>query len=552
LLALALVACGGAGEPRTTTTELPLTGSGSVSDSSIACGAGTDVTLSISGTNIVDANPSDIMFIVDGSGSIGPSAFQQARNFMADVVNQLPVDADHRIGIVTFANSAVLNQTFSGDKATVLAKIATLPYPSGLTCTECGLNVATAEFAARSPASAHRIGIVLTDGVATSPANLPAALAAAAAQNIELFAIGVGPSISMAQLNQIASDPDATHVFTVASYANLHTILQALVAAVTRPEATNATLVLNISSDFVASAPVASGGTFAQASNVLTWQVDSILDHTYALSFHVEHASSTSWGTLPIIASYAYTDDEGNDLALPELTVDVVTCDRDGDGEPDTTDNCPDHANPDQADQDGDGIGDACDDDIDGDGVPNADDNCVTTPNSDQADQDGDGIGDACDDDVDGDGVPNTDDNCVTTPNPSQSDLDDDGIGDACDSDIDGDGVPNGDDNCPLVANPGQDDADGDGVGDACDTDDDNDGVDDGADQCPGTPAGTIVDANGCSIDQHCPCNSNWQNHGKYVSCVAKAADAFVLAGLITAAQKNAIVSAAAQSSCGK
>ena len=38
-----------------------------------------------------------------------------------------------------------------------------------------------------------------------------------------------------------------------------------------------------------------------------------------------------------------------------------VVSDRDGDGVPDESDNCPDTANPDQADADGDGIGDACD-----------------------------------------------------------------------------------------------------------------------------------------------------------------------------------------------
>ena len=201
------------------------------------------------------------------------------------------------------------------------------------------------------------------------------------------------------------------------------------------------------------------------------------------------------------------------------------------------------------------------DPDWDGDGILNEDDNCPWVYNPDQADLDRDGVGDACDPDIDGDGWLNEDDckpydplihpgavelcdgqdnNCsgitdegyeyiayngavlqlgdpcgtgiceggevvcaadklsaicstgyLAEPKPICNgldvtcngitdegfpDTDGDGVADCVDPDISGDGIPNEIDNCPYHYNPDQADLDGDGVGDACDPDIDGDG----------------------------------------------------------------------------
>ncbi len=123
-------------------------------------------------------------------------------------------------------------------------------------------------------------------------------------------------------------------------------------------------------------------------------------------------------------------------------------------------------------------VGQACPPDADGDGVDQGIDNCPATGNPDQADRDGDGTGDWCDD-GDGDGNLDTIDTCPNLHDWSVGDTDGDGLGDACDADRDGDGVPNTSDNVPDVYNPTQADSDGDGVPDAIDNDADGDGIND-------------------------------------------------------------------------
>ena len=161
--------------------------------------------------------------------------------------------------------------------------------------------------------------------------------------------------------------------------------------------------------------------------------------------------------------------------------------------------------------------------------------------------------------DDDNDAVDDSVDNCPLSFNPDQSNTDGVGAGDACNDafDVDDDDWENDYDNCPDVANRNQSDFDYDNIGDACDTDVDGDSAANAADACELTPVGELVGSIGCSIEQLCPCDGPrqstepWKNHGKYVSCMTKAAQSFAADGVISDNGKSDLVNAAAQSICG-
>jgi hypothetical protein len=134
---------------------------------------------------------------------------------------------------------------------------------------------------------------------------------------------------------------------------------------------------------------------FVRAADTWTQQQAKLLasDGAFGDYFGGSVAVSGDTAVIGAIGNHEYGSDSGAAYVFGS----AAPPDTDGDGIPDTTDNCLTIPNADQQDTDGDGIGDACDLDNDNDGVPDATDNCPTMPNADQKDTDGDGIGDACD-----------------------------------------------------------------------------------------------------------------------------------------------------------
>ncbi|XP_078573554.1 uncharacterized protein LOC144860264 [Branchiostoma floridae x Branchiostoma japonicum] len=176
----------------------------------------------------------DMVFVLDGSGSVGADNFETVKDFVVSVVDGFEIGQSRtRIGVVQYSDEVrnEFNLTEYGNKADVQSAISNITYLQGRTYTGAALRYMTdvsfsEEAGARPPYQAiPKVGIVVTDGEATDNVQGPASSAHEAGINV--FAIGIG-GYDVRELRQIATDPDATHVFAVDNFAATDYIKDAL------------------------------------------------------------------------------------------------------------------------------------------------------------------------------------------------------------------------------------------------------------------------------------------------------------------------------------
>ncbi|XP_068425396.1 collagen alpha-1(XIV) chain isoform X1 [Clinocottus analis] len=173
----------------------------------------------------------DIVILVDGSWSIGRLNFRLVRMFLENLVDAFDVGIDKtRIGLAQYSGDPRIEwhlNAFS-TKDAVIDAVKNLPYKGGNTLTGLALTYILEH--CFKPESGSRvgipkIGILITDGKSQDDVIPPAESLRNA--GIELFAIGV-KNADETELLSIASEPDNTHVFNVADFNVMSSIVQGL------------------------------------------------------------------------------------------------------------------------------------------------------------------------------------------------------------------------------------------------------------------------------------------------------------------------------------
>ncbi|XP_074542763.1 collagen alpha-1(XIV) chain isoform X2 [Halichoeres trimaculatus] len=178
---------------------------------------------------------SDIVILVDGSWSIGRINFRLVRAFLENLVRAFNVEFDQtRIGLAQYSGDPRIEWHLNAHttKEAVIEAVKNLPYKGGNTLTGLALTfILENSFKPESGSrpGVPKIGILITDGKSQDDVIPPAQSLRDA--GIELFAIGV-KNADENELKAIASPPEESHVYNVADFSVMSSIVEGLTKTV--------------------------------------------------------------------------------------------------------------------------------------------------------------------------------------------------------------------------------------------------------------------------------------------------------------------------------
>eukprot|EP01022_Parablepharisma_sp_SALTPOND_P009378 TRINITY_DN138_c0_g1_i1.p1 TRINITY_DN138_c0_g1~~TRINITY_DN138_c0_g1_i1.p1 ORF type:complete len:725 (-),score=22.55 TRINITY_DN138_c0_g1_i1:26-2200(-) len=169
-----------------------------------------------------------VMFILDSSGSIGPEAYEQEKEFVYNLCSKWKISEENvRVAILIYATTVQLITDFTGNKDLLLETITNIPYLAGATATGDAIREGIQYFINnKAGPAAPRMMFLLTDGWSNTGEDVSTAARDMKAADVNCFAIGVGDAVRREELEVIASRTQ--NIYNVSSFAALSGILDDL------------------------------------------------------------------------------------------------------------------------------------------------------------------------------------------------------------------------------------------------------------------------------------------------------------------------------------
>ncbi|KAB0354856.1 hypothetical protein FD755_022315 [Muntiacus reevesi] len=173
--------------------------------------------------------PTDLVFILDGSYSVGPENFEIVKKWLVNITKNFDIGPKFiQVGVVQYSDYPVLEIPLGSHKSgeNLMVAMESIHYLGGNTRTGKAIQFALDYLFAKSSRFLTKIAVVLTDG--KSQDEVKDAAEAARDSGITLFAIGVGSETEEAELRAIANKPSSTYVFYVEDYIAISKIREVM------------------------------------------------------------------------------------------------------------------------------------------------------------------------------------------------------------------------------------------------------------------------------------------------------------------------------------
>nr|XP_020662979.1 integrin alpha-X-like [Pogona vitticeps] len=173
-------------------------------------------------------HPTDIVFLIDGSGSIDSNDFETMKRFVSEIIQRLS-GKDTRFALMQFSDE--FREHFNFNSRDPARHVLDIDQIGGWTHTATAIRKVLRELFTPQKGSrkgANKILIVITDGQKTDYLQYGQVIPEAEQAAIIRYAIGVGSAFSSRsarqELSDMASKPDSEHVFTVYNFNALRGI----------------------------------------------------------------------------------------------------------------------------------------------------------------------------------------------------------------------------------------------------------------------------------------------------------------------------------------
>lgn len=294
------------------------------------------MTLALSASPDITTNPTDMVLVLDRSGSMAGAplaGIKAGADAFIDIIAQATggapdglIGSGSRIGIVSFAGTATANTqliTSVDDLKNAVNSLSASGSTNHADAFEKALQLFT------PPSGNARVIVMFTDGKTTAGGDPSPIAAAARADGVIIYCIGLigTDGIDVSVLNDWASDPDASHVAVTPDAADLEELFKDLAVNISKTGATDIVIDEILNADFVivSVSPPTKGTAMMTDANTLQWKISELgvtANEGAALEFTVRHVADT-YGEKLINESISYSDNEGNVVVFPAPSVTV-------------------------------------------------------------------------------------------------------------------------------------------------------------------------------------------------------------------------------------